>query len=129
MPSSTAASAIWAACSMNWEGRYHDDEGRARRANAGRERRGGARPSSRSRTLAYVTVWNIFHQVVKLCVADVDQTSMISAFKIQVGLLFEALINHGVQGVRRPDRWYRTNRAIGKNAADFVFGCQVDGAL
>ena len=30
MPSSTAASAIWAACSMNWEGRYHDDDGRAR---------------------------------------------------------------------------------------------------
>jgi hypothetical protein len=82
-----------------------------------------------SRPLANVTVRNFFHQVVKLRVAYVDQTSMISTFKIQVGLLFEALVNHGVQGVRRPDRWYRTNRAIGKNAADFVFGRQVDGAM
>jgi hypothetical protein len=66
---------------------------------------------------------------VKLRVVDVNQAAMVPALKVEVSLLLEALIDYTVQGVRGSDWWYRTNLAIGKNAADFILSRQVDGAI
>ena len=78
---------------------------------------------------AEASVLGVRHQLAECGTRQVDEGGMVTAFKVNVGLLGDVVVNYGLDPICFTDRRHGAELAVGEEPRDFVFRCQRKGII
>ena len=70
---------------------------------------------------AEAPVLSVRHQLAECGTREVDEGGMVTAFEVNVGLLSDAVVDHGLNPICFTDGRHSAELAVGEKPRDFVF--------
>ena len=78
---------------------------------------------------AEASVLSVHHQLAECRTRQVDEGGMVTAFKVNIALLSDAVVNNGLNPICFTNGWHSAELAVGEEPRDFVFRSQRKGII